>query len=61
MCIHEKQRVQDAIQAVLERPRRNFTKEEAVDRLKEIGILDENGEIVPEYRGILVKRQKEDV
>ena len=47
----------DKIQEVIDSPVKNFTKEEARKILREYNIIDDNGEIMERFKGIIVRKE----
>ena len=48
----------EAIQKVLNSPSKKYTKEEAVEMLQRLGVLDQNGKVTPEYEHIFVRKKE---
>lgn len=48
----------EAIQKVLNSPPKKYTKKEAMEVLQRLGVLDQNGEVIPEYEHIFVRKKE---
>ena len=52
----ERKRLDNILNEIIQKPATPLNKDEARQILQNCGILDENGEIMPAYRGIVVRR-----
>ena len=48
--------IHDNIEEILNEPPKQFTKEEARAVLANLGVVDENGEVVEDFKDIFVKK-----
>ena len=51
----------EVIKRILDSPPKQYTKQEATEMLQRLGVLDDNGEVTPEYNDIFKRKETNNV